>query len=184
MLSMTSRRCYICKETNNPIIASENPVERRFNRPLMPEGVYNFARCRGCSTLYVDSDVTDEYLSQIYALETVDTTKEATKGVEHAQILGLRIPEFQRHWTSMKKVRPPAPGDRLMDLGAQTGDFGSVAQQEGVCPNGIELSKAYADDCRKRWGPGSEVHCGPLERAPFRKEEFQYIGVRDLGAHV
>lgn len=183
-MQITSRPCYICREIGNPIVANEKPVEHRFKRPLLPEGVYSFARCRRCSTLYVDSDVTDEYLNEIYALETVDTTKEATNGIEHAQILGLRLPEFRRNWELMKRVRPPAPEDRLLDLGAQTGDFGSVARQDGVAPNGIELSNAYAEACRKRWGPGSEVHCGPLKKAPFRKEEFQYITAFETLEHM
>lgn len=183
-MQKTSRPCYVCRITDNPIVAIESPVEHRFNRPLMPEGVYKFARCRGCSTLYVDSDVTDGYLTEIYASETVDSVKEATGGVDHDQILGLRLPEFDRHWAIMKKMRPPASGDRLLDVGAQTGDFGSLAQHDGVCPNGVELSKAYAEHCRMRWGTGSHVHCGPLENAPFRKEEFQYITVFETLEHM
>jgi len=173
-MQTTARACYICKETNNPIIASE-PVEHRFGRPLLPEGVYNFARCRRCSTLYVDSNVTDEYLKDIYANETIESAGEATGGVEHAQMLSRRLPEFERHWARMKKLRPPRPGDQLLDVGSQTGEFGALVQQDGVQPHGIELSRSYADFCRERWGSGSQVHCGPVTDAPFRRGQFQYI---------
>jgi len=173
-MQTTSRPCYICKETNNPIVASE-PVEYRFNRPLLPEGVYNFARCRRCSTLYVDSNVTDEYLNEFYANETAESASEAARGIDHAQIVALRLPEFQRHWGRIKKLRPPRQGDQLLDVGSQTGEFGALVQQDGVQPHGIELSRSYADFCRERWGSGSQVHCGPIRDAPFRRAQFQYI---------
>src|SRR5437867_5823196 len=131
----TFRPCYICRTTNNPIIASE-PVEHRLGRPLMPEGRYDFALCRRCSTLYVDSNVTDEYLSQSYEQETFETACEAPGTVELC-----RLPEFQRHWARIKKVRRPEPGDQLLDVGAQTGDFGALTQQDGVRPHAIELSQ-------------------------------------------
>jgi 2-polyprenyl-3-methyl-5-hydroxy-6-metoxy-1,4-benzoquinol methylase len=170
----TSRPCYICSETNNPIVASE-PVEYRFNRPLLPEGVYKFARCRGCSTLYVDSNVTDEYLEGVYAKETIQSVEEVAGGIEHTQRVGRRLPEFERHWARMKQLRPPRPGEQLLDVGSQTGDFGALAQRDGVQPHGVELSKSYADLCEERWGNGSQVHCGPVTDAPFRSGQFQYI---------
>lgn len=173
-MQTTSRPCYICNETDNPIVASE-PVEYRFNRPLLPEGVYRFARCRRCSTLYVDSSVTDDYLTGIYANETVESAKEAGGGVDHTQMLSRRLPEFERHWARMKQFRPPRPGDQLLDVGSQTGDFGALAQQDGVQPHGVELLSSYAEFCRERWGNRSQVHWGRLTNAPFKSAEFQYI---------
>ena len=180
---ITSRPCYICRANNNPIIASE-PVEHRFGRPLMPEGAYNFARCRRCSTLYVDSDVTDEYLSSVYTGETVDSVRVATAGIEHSEIVNLRIPEFQRHWQQIKKYRVIARGDRLIDVGCQTGEFGSIVLQDAVQPNGTELSSSYADTCRSKWGEESQVHCGSLDAAPFELHAFQYATAFETLEHM
>ena len=168
------RACYICGETGNPIIASERPVEQRFGRPLMPEGTYNFARCRRCSTLYVDSSVTDKYLSEIYSRESADWAREVS-GTDQEERIALRLPEFHHHWNRLKQVRAPRSGDQLLDVGCQTGDFGAVAQQDGVQPNGIELSESYAEVCRKRWGSTARVHCGAVNEAAYAPGQFQYI---------
>jgi 2-polyprenyl-3-methyl-5-hydroxy-6-metoxy-1,4-benzoquinol methylase len=140
----------------------------------MPEGVYNFARCRRCSTLYVDSSVTDEYLSAIYSGESAEWAREAT-GIDQEERIALRLPEFQRHWNRLKQVRAPRSGDRLLDVGCQTGDFGALAQQDGVQPNGIELSESYAEVCRRRWGSAAHVHGGAVNEAPFAPGQFHYI---------
>lgn len=172
-LSTTSKACYVCGTADNPIVATE-PVERRFGKPLMPEGIYEFVRCRQCSTLYVNSAVTDEYLAEIYANETVETVKEVP-GADHAAILDLRLPEFRRHWADMKRICPPRPGDALLDIGCQTGDFGVIPLADGVSPHGIEMSKSYADACGQRWGADSVVHCGSVATAPFKAQQFRYI---------
>jgi len=182
-MQTTSRPCYICQETENPIVASE-PVEHRFDRPLLPEGVYNFARCRQCSTLYVDSNVSDDYLREFYAKETAESASEAARGIDHAQIVALRLPEFRRHWERIKRLRAPRPGDELLDVGSQTGDFGVLAQQDGVQPHGVELSRSYADLCQQRWGRNSRIHCGPIADAPFHSGQFQYITCFETLEHM
>lgn len=180
----TSRSCYICGSTDNPIIADERPVEHRFGRPLMPEGVYRFARCRQCSTLYVDSDVTDEYLSAIYENESLESVHELRKEIDHSKILNRRIPEFRYHWEQMKKLRRPKPQDKLLDVGCQTGDFGAVVQQDGVQPNGTELSESYASICKARWGNEAQVHLGSLSDAPFQNRQFQYVTAFETLEHM
>src|SRR5689334_16146074 len=112
-VQITSRACYLCHESGNPIIASE-PVEYRFGRPLMPEGIYNFTRCRRCSTLYVDSEVSDSYLHDFYVNETPESTQEIAN-VEQVQLAKHRLTEFQHHWTQMTLVRSPQRGDQLLD---------------------------------------------------------------------
>jgi 2-polyprenyl-3-methyl-5-hydroxy-6-metoxy-1,4-benzoquinol methylase len=172
-LPTTSKACYVCGAVDNPIVARE-PAERRFGKPVIPEGIYEFARCRECSTLYVNSSVTDEYLADIYANETVETVKEIP-GADHEAIVDVRLPEFRSHWADLKRLCPPRPGDALLDIGCQTGDFGTFPLADGVVPNGIEMSRSYADVCRQRWGGGSLVHCGPVAQAPFAPRQFRYI---------
>jgi 2-polyprenyl-3-methyl-5-hydroxy-6-metoxy-1,4-benzoquinol methylase len=182
-METTDRACYLCGATENPIVATE-AVEHRFGRPLIPEGIYRFARCRHCSTLYVDSDVSQEYLDQIYEPESEESISEATGGITHDWMISLRLPEFEHHWNEMKKQRPPAPGDQLLDLGCHTGEMGSVAARDGVIPNGIELSRQYAAHCRRTWGGPSRVHCGSVFEAPFERGEFQYISAYEVLEHM
>src|SRR5438045_2556968 len=75
----TSRACYVCGRRDNPIVAVE-PSEVRFGIPVMPEEIYRFARCHHCSTLYVDSDVTDAYLEGIYRNESREYAAELVGG--------------------------------------------------------------------------------------------------------
>jgi 2-polyprenyl-3-methyl-5-hydroxy-6-metoxy-1,4-benzoquinol methylase len=149
----------------------------------MPEGVYRAVRCRACATLYVDSDVTDDYLRGLYENETVEWVEEYYDH-DRASRINHRLPEFQAHWTDMKAVRPPRGGDNLLDIGCQTGEFGSVAQTDGVVPNGIDLSAGYAANCHVRWGYASQVHCGPVATAPFAEGSFQYISAFEILEHV
>ena len=179
-----SRACYMCSRTNNPIIASE-VVEVRYGVPLMPEGRYDFARCAGCGTLYVDSEIDDAYLERIYASETQDVGAVASHADKAAEaILALRLPEFERHWRLLKELRPPQSGDQLLDMGCQTGDFGAIAQRDGVQPNGIELSEPYADQCEQRWGPAALVHRAPIARADFGDRQFQYVTAFETLEHM
>ncbi len=178
------RACYMCGRSGNPIIASE-VVEQRYGMPLMPEGRYDFARCEGCHTLYVDSDIDDGYLARIYTSETQavgGVSSDAEKAAE--AILALRLPEFERHWKLLKHLRPFRPGEQLLDMGCQTGDFGALAQADGVQPNGIELSAAYADQCEQRWGPAALVHRAPIEGADFGTRHFHYITAFETLEHM
>lgn len=174
-MKRTRRPCYVCGARDNPIIAEE-PVEHRFGVPLMPEGWYWFARCRSCSTLYVDSDVNDDYLKGVYERETIENVRDVAGAPEsHEAAMEARLPEFRQHWLDLTAVRPPRSGDRLLDIGCQTGEFGSLGLPDGVQPNGIDLSRSYAETCRALWGEGSIVHCGTALDAPFAPGSFSYV---------
>jgi SAM-dependent methyltransferase len=174
----------VCHSTPNSLIASEIS-ERRFGKPVMPEGVYDFARCRDCGTLYVDSDVDEQYLASIYEHETIDTAQDGKAEAEaEAAVREARLPEFRAHWDLMKRHRRPRLGDRLLDMGCQMGDFGALAQADGVEPYGIELSEDYAARCRRRWGGSDRVHRGLLSMARYPDSHFQYITAFETLEHI
>jgi len=179
----TNRACYVCGQRGNPIIAEE-PCERRFGRPFIPEGVYRLARCGSCGTLYVDSNVTDSYLNDFYALETEESVHELDPTVSRITMMALRLPEFKYHWSHIKTYREPSCGDRLLDMGCQTGEFGDIVAQDDVIPCGTELSAEYAQTCRAKWGSSSIVHAGNLVNAPFNPGQFQYITAFETLEHV
>ena len=179
--ALTPRRCYICGRGDNPIIASE-AIEHRYGKPVMPDSEYRFARCADCGTLYVDSDVTDAYLASVYEGEALDEGATDFQ-VSHEDIRQLRVPEFQRHWRRLRELRPPRPGDFLLDVGCQMGDFGAIAQADGVQPCGLELSAPYAEACRVRWGPAAIVHHGTFDTADFGRR-FEYVTAFETLEHV
>lgn len=173
----TTRKCYICGAGDNPIMGSESPCAFWGSRQWMPAGVYTLARCQTCGTLYVDSDVTQEYLSTVQAEYTPDVKYREYESV-------LRASELALNWQLMKNYRSPQRGDKLLDVGSAFGDFGAIAQKDGVQPNGVELIPQAVQHSLKIWGEGSRVHVGPLEDAPFDRGEFQYITAFETLEHL
>lgn len=182
-MDVTDRACYVCHRSGNPIIADE-PIETRFGMQVLPEERYRFVRCRGCSTLYVDSDVDEEHLSRLYSSETVEGVLDILQLDDHDQLTVLRLSEFEAHWELMKRFRGVSEGDRLLDFGCQTGEFAAIARKDGVRPSGVELSTDYARIAADRWGVGSVVHSGPLDEAPFRAGEFAFVSAFETLEHM
>lgn len=177
------RPCKVCGTTGNRVIASESPCATWGDRPWMPEGHYTNIRCRHCGGHYVDSDVTEAYLDEVQATpipEHVGRTTYEDNAVRDA----LRTAELAENWAMIRRVRPPAPGDRLVDYGSAWGAFGSVARRDGVVPNGIELQAAGAAHARAQWGPASAVHEGPIETAPWPDGWFHYATSFETLEHV
>lgn len=177
------RPCYVCHQSGNPVIASE-PSEQRFGKPVIPEGTYRFVRCSACSTLYVDSDVDDAYLSSLYENETAEVVRELLPGATQEALANARIPEFEHLWRWIKAMRKPTAGDKLLDVGCQTGELGSIAKRDGIEPNGVELSPDYAAKALRAWGPPSKVHQAPLATAAFEAASFAYITAFETLEHV
>lgn len=181
----THRPCYVCGRAGNPLVIEETPVEERFGVPVLPAGAYELAHCGSCGTLYVDCDVTDAYLANLYRSESIEWQKAfLEKGGVAEAIGGSRVPEFRAHWRAMTALRRAAGGDQLLDLGCQTGEFGSVAQADGVLPNGIELSPDYAQRARTAWGAASTVSSEPLGGRSFAGRRFQYVSAFETLEHM
>lgn len=182
----TTRKCYVCSEGDNPIVIVEKPIEERFGVPVLPALAYELAGCRRCGALYVDCDVTDDYLTALYRNESVAWQKaflEKSGSVGDA-IGASRLPEFAAHWRDLKQVRAPTAGDELLDLGCQTGEFGSIAQIDGVQPYGIELSPDYAEQAAKAWGNSGCVSSEPLGAGSFAGRRFSYMTAFETLEHI
>ncbi len=183
MVKITQRPCYVCDAVANPVVATE-PMEHRVGRPVLPEDTYTFVRCRNCSTLYVDSNVSDAWLRELYAEETIDCVDDLLGEGGHERIIQLRMPEFGLCWKEMKRYRSVRVGDQLLDVGCQTGEFAQLAQRDGVVPNGVELSPEYAAIAQRAWNGSGLVHSGGLETAPFREGQFAYVCAFETLEHI
>lgn len=151
----------------------------------MPEGVYRFARCRNCSTLYVDNNVTDSYLEDFYKNEFIEKNNIDSKKSVHDMIVEIRTPDFIDHWNQIKSYLPPTKSSKLLDIGSQTGEFGSLVLADGVTPNGLDLSEDYVNICQSKWGTSSVVFCGHIENSPFGSMGgFEYITSFETLEHV
>ena len=181
----TSRPCYVCGRSGNPIVITEAPLEQRFGTSVLPADAYELAWCRSCGTLYVDCDVTDEYLAGLYRNESTEWQKAfLEKGGATEAIGNSRLPEFRAHWGDIARVRPPRNDEELLDFGCQTGEFGSVAMHDGIVPNGIELSPDYARGAQAAWGERSTVISEPLNSSTFAGRTFQYITAFETLEHM
>ncbi|HTT12259.1 MAG TPA: class I SAM-dependent methyltransferase [Burkholderiaceae bacterium] len=160
-------------------------MERRFGMGVLPADAYELAWCRGCGTLYVDCDVTDEYLESLYRNESIEWQKAVLEAGGVTELIGgSRLPEFRSHWDDITSVRAPSDGEQLLDFGCQTGEFGSVAMRDGVVPNGIELSPDYAHKAQAAWGAQSKVVSEPLDAGTFAGRAFQYVTAFETLEHM
>jgi 2-polyprenyl-3-methyl-5-hydroxy-6-metoxy-1,4-benzoquinol methylase len=158
-------------------MGSETPCALWGKRPWMPEGHYTLAGCRTCGTLYVDSDVTEEYLNSLQAEYVPDLVRSDAYET-------MRSKELEWNWLTIRRIRSPKAGDKLLDFGSSWGHFGAFAQNDGVEPNGVELIPQAIEYSLKLWGEKGRVHCGPLDTAPFTLGEFQYITAFETLEHL
>jgi hypothetical protein len=180
--SSTNRPCYVCDYWPNPIIARE-PMEYRLGRPVLPEPEYACARCRRCGTLYVDSDVTDDYLYDFYKNVTLAGADNRLLELTATRV-GRRLPEFRRNWRDMKRARAMRSGDRLLDVGCDEGDFGTIAGADGALLYGVELSHNFAEIARQRWGGNSHVYSARLNELDFAGNLFAYVTCFETLEHM
>jgi 2-polyprenyl-3-methyl-5-hydroxy-6-metoxy-1,4-benzoquinol methylase len=149
----------------------------------MPEGRYANIRCRSCGGHYVDSDVSDGYLSALQAvdiLEKHDATIYERDDIQEK----IRTRELEEHWAIVRRLREPKALEQLLDYGSAWGAFGSLAQADGVVPNGVELQPSGVAHSRAVWGQASVVHDGSLETAPFAARSFAYVTAFETLEHV
>jgi 2-polyprenyl-3-methyl-5-hydroxy-6-metoxy-1,4-benzoquinol methylase len=179
---ISPRHCTMCGTGGNPIVASEKPCARWNNKPWMPEDHYTLIRCKRCGNLYVDSDVTEEYLDNLQA-EVVPEFSEKTIYERNQEAELVRYRELEMNWNMITNIRKPLRGERLLDFGSAWGAFGNIAQRDGIIPNGIELQPSAVRSSLKLWGEGI-VHCGPIKNAPFKKGEFQYVTCFETLEHL
>ncbi|MGB8326733.1 MAG: class I SAM-dependent methyltransferase [Steroidobacteraceae bacterium] len=148
--------------------------------------VYRQRRCADCGLLFVDCNVSDAYLANLYSQETLQWQRDYVGHGKATPSIGTsRQPEFREVWRVAKAIRNPATGDRLLDFGCQTGEFGAVVKDDaGLLPYGIELSADYAAAARAKWGPDARVHEGDIESSGFQAASFAYVSAQETLEHM
>ncbi|NCD03835.1 MAG: class I SAM-dependent methyltransferase [Clostridia bacterium] len=185
VLKQSDRSCYVCGAVQNPIVASETCYSEEFKKNKLPEGQYSLIKCRSCGLTYVDSDVTDQYLSQFYQLHSPESDDEYNSMIKELTEGETRCGDFSRQWQIIKTLRRPINDDRLLDIGCATGEAGMIAKEDNVSLYGHDLSKAYAYICRRRWDVGADhVISTMLEDESFPRGFFSYITSYETLEHM
>ena len=183
--TFTIKPCYVCGGSAFSNAVKESPIEERFGVPVLPANAYVQMRCKNCGLLFVDCDVTEEYLSALYSKESVDWQLNYTKSSSSETIGRSRISEFSYVWRSAIQVRNPRAGENVLDVGSQTGEFCKIAMSESaVIPFGIELSADYASKCRAQWQGKGHVHVGTIASSNFKKQTFAYVSAQEVLEHM
>lgn len=179
---MSDLNCYVCGSGKNEVVLVEAPLEKRFGSPVLPATEYRQRRCKNCGLLFVDCNVTEDFLNNLYAKESVDWQREFT-GCDIA-VGASRITEFRHLCDLIFERRKPKSGENLLDFGCQTGEFAHIAaNKSSVIPHGVEMSSDYARVAEERWG-NNNVHVGQLTTAPFTKGQFAYISAQEVLEHM
>jgi SAM-dependent methyltransferase len=142
---------------------------------------YALKRCASCELQLFDPQPDDPTLAHIYRREYYDAW-----GLhdDAPSTRDLKLATFGR---LLAPVRATASGSpRLLDCGAATGYLMEKAQELGMEPYGVELSRFGAETIARRFGPG-RVFCGPFDQTGFEgidHEFFDVITMIDFIEHV
>jgi len=130
---------------------------------------YTIARCKACSLVFVQNQVTAEELIAHYSSGRDDTYDETN--IECLNFYYQKLGDIIRS-------RFPQPG-RLLDIGCSRGWFFD-AMRGWEC-HGNEIGVADALIARERFGDG--IVTGPFEEYPLREDYFDVITMQDVFDH-
>jgi ADP-heptose:LPS heptosyltransferase/2-polyprenyl-3-methyl-5-hydroxy-6-metoxy-1,4-benzoquinol methylase len=174
--------CYVCKSTNSYLIFEEYPIEKRFNKPVLPSLSYKQKKCRDCGLLFTFDNLDEDFIENLYTNETVEwqTTEKS-----YGHLLGpTRVEEFKKLARILLKVKTPPLAGKALDFGCQTGEFLSfLTSSNNIEPVGVEMSNDYASVSLKKWGRGY-VHVGKLEKSTFKESTFDYVSAQEVLEHI
>jgi len=121
-------------------------------------------KCETCSMIFLDPYPNPEQLDKLYSQQYFEIDNHIGFGgkpanVDYAGTAQLRAPKFQATVDLLKRYVPtPA---RMLDVGAATGEFLSVARKNGYSVAGVEISEFAAEKARQQHG--LDVYTGPLD---------------------
>ena len=129
---------------------------------------YSVTRCRTCSLVFVQNQVTAEDLANHYA------TSDVVYGDTNAECLTYYYQKLE----GLIRKRFPEPG-KILDLGCSRGWFLDV--MTGWECHGNEISVSDAAAARERYG--DRIVSGSFEDYPMREGYFDVITMQDVFDH-
>lgn len=129
--------CINCKR-------SSSSRDQKFEDYLCLIHPYQVKRCQTCELRWLSPRPTRVGYEKVYSAENYFTT-EAGEHVSYENLLSVRMAHFRRRIASFGKYFPDRKSLKILDYGAATGEFVSIAINLGNRCEGVEFSS----DARK-----------------------------------
>jgi len=81
------------------------------------------------------------------------------------------------------KLRVPADGDRVLDVGSSTGVITDALRRRGLHPSGIDVVPEFVAYAQEHF-PECEFQVGAAEDIPYPDETFDFISLSSVLEHV
>ena len=142
---------------------------------------YNIYRCKGSRIIFIHPLPTTEQTESVYGQEyfcgadhgfgytDYDADKEPMRGC------------FTKYLRYIERYQVPGNGKSILDVGASTGFFLSIAQGMGWEASGVEVAPYASQTARDR---GFAVQTGTLEESDFPVESFDVVTGWDVFEHM
>ena len=148
--------------------------------PYTTKNQCSMHRCPKCQLIFV-SPMPDNTL-EVYE---GDYFTGATQGFGYTDYDADKLPMVPAFKTYLRRIahyNPPAPGKRMLDVGAATGFFLNLARDAGwTTAVGVEPSASAAETARKKQ---LDVKTGILEPGLYEPASFDVITLWDVIEHV
>ncbi len=156
------------------IICGEDIARFSFSK-----GNFHIYQCTRCALRFVWPQPAGEAVASLYGTDYFSGAREGFGYVDYDTDKAAMKKTFGRYLDLMGGAC--AATGALLDVGAATGYFLSLARDRGWRTSGVEISPYAAAHARKK---GFDVQTGTLETAAFSPASFSAITVWDVIEHV
>jgi SAM-dependent methyltransferase len=91
--------------------------------------------------------------------------------------------EIRRLFAKLGKLRPPKPGDTLLDIGCGTGAVTAGLRHHEIRATGVEVVPEFVRIARELH-PSSEFRVAEAEDLPYAAESFTFVTLASVLEHV
>lgn len=146
-------KCQICE-------TEVNHIDHFAGKILGLNNKFNVFKCFKCGQRMVDPQLSNKELDKLYSDSYFDNSKEVqiesnadsikTAPSQYDLIINERLNKFEHCVNILKKINPK--GNKILDVGAASGDFVNAAKNSGLDAEGIEYSQYGVDEASKNYG--------------------------------
>ncbi len=158
--------CPICENVGNRKIKIKN-------QDAKAKELASAFQCRNCSSIFVEDYQKDR--TYLYD-ETYSPWSE-----DKDYVISSKIYTFKKQLSILLPHINPA-NKKLLDSGCAKGYLMMAAQELGFDAYGFDISKSAIKEGKKIFG--KKLFCGTLEKAKYKKEEFDVITMTDILEHL